>query len=68
MTSLLHIEELQAEVDVRAFDMQGVTFVRAGNMLALTIPGLAEGRPSLIVRVERRREMSGAMKSLFLKG
>lgn len=45
---LLHLEELQQEVDVRSYDMQGVELLRSGKFLALAVPGLAEARPSVL--------------------
>ncbi|KAG2499969.1 hypothetical protein HYH03_002254 [Edaphochlamys debaryana] len=45
---LLWLEELQHEVDVRQYDMEGETVSRAGRLFALQVPGLAENRPSVL--------------------
>ncbi|XP_035677058.1 putative helicase MOV-10 [Branchiostoma floridae] len=45
---LLHMEEVQMEVDIRRYDMQGAVMSRKGNMLLLKVPGLAENRPSVL--------------------
>ncbi|XP_078678948.1 putative helicase MOV-10 [Branchiostoma floridae x Branchiostoma belcheri] len=45
---LLHMEEVQMEVDIRRYDMQGAVMTRSGNMLQLKVPGLAENRPSVL--------------------
>ncbi|KAI9194377.1 hypothetical protein LWI28_005431 [Acer negundo] len=46
--TLLIMEELQLEEDMRAYDMENVTMRRKGQFLALVVPGLAERRPSLV--------------------
>lgn len=48
-STLLHAEELQIEVDMREFDMEGVNMNVCGEFLSLNVPGLAEGRPSLLI-------------------
>jgi helicase MOV-10 len=47
---LLHLEELQQETDVRAYDIEGATLSTGGNgkLLGLLVPGLAEARPSVM--------------------
>lgn len=46
---LLYIEELQQEIDVRTYDMEGVELLKSGrHLLALNVPGLAEARPSVL--------------------
>ncbi|NXQ19914.1 SDE3 helicase, partial [Peucedramus taeniatus] len=45
---LLHLEEIQMEVDIRRYDMQDVTMVKEGTLLVLDVPGVAENRPSLL--------------------
>ncbi|KAK2550951.1 putative helicase mov-10-B.1 [Acropora cervicornis] len=50
-STLLHIEEHQMQVDIRHYDMEDATLVPDGQrrgLLALKVPGLAEGRPSVI--------------------
>ncbi|KAA0040814.1 putative RNA helicase SDE3 [Cucumis melo var. makuwa] len=47
--TLLNMEEIQLEEDMRAYDMELVTMKRKGhNFLSLEVPGLAERRPSLV--------------------
>lgn len=46
--TLLHIEELQMEVDIRHYDMEDATLTPEGHFLVLKVPGLAESRPSVI--------------------
>ncbi|XP_070558236.1 putative helicase MOV-10 [Ptychodera flava] len=48
MSKLLHIEEIQMEVDIRRYDMTGVTMEKKGRLLKLRVPGLAENRPSVL--------------------
>ncbi|NWS75650.1 SDE3 helicase, partial [Crotophaga sulcirostris] len=45
---LLHLEEIQMEVDIRRYDMQDVTMVQDGALLVLDVPGVAENRPSVL--------------------
>ncbi|NXA75521.1 SDE3 helicase, partial [Thryothorus ludovicianus] len=49
---LLHLEEIQMEVDIRRYDMQDVTMVQERALLVLDVrrgvPGVAESRPSLL--------------------
>ncbi|XP_014748939.1 PREDICTED: putative helicase MOV-10 [Sturnus vulgaris] len=45
---LLHLEEIQMEVDIRRYDMQDVTMVQDRGLLVLDVPGVAENRPSLL--------------------
>ncbi|NXQ26217.1 SDE3 helicase, partial [Alaudala cheleensis] len=45
---LLHLEEIQMEVDIRRYDMQDVTMVQERGLLVLHVPGVAENRPSLL--------------------
>lgn len=45
---LLHLEELQQEVDVRSYDMQNAELFISGKLIALEVPGLAEARPSVL--------------------
>lgn len=46
--TLLIMEEIQLEEDMRSHDMECVTMRRKGNYLSLVVPGLAERRPSLV--------------------
>ncbi|XP_029769683.1 helicase MOV-10 [Terrapene carolina triunguis] len=48
---LLHLEELQMEVDIRRYDMQDVPMVKDTQnkrLLILEVPGVAENRPSVL--------------------
>ncbi|XP_025933117.1 putative helicase MOV-10 [Apteryx rowi] len=45
---LLHLEEIQMEVDIRRYDMQDVTMVQDRELLVLDVPGVAENRPSVL--------------------
>ncbi|NXH43973.1 SDE3 helicase, partial [Dicaeum eximium] len=45
---LLHLEEIQMEVDIRRYDMQDVTMVQERALLVLDVPGVAENRPSVL--------------------
>ncbi|XP_035236644.1 putative helicase mov-10-B.2 isoform X2 [Anguilla anguilla] len=48
---LLHLEEIQMEVDIKKYDMHNAPMVRdAANkrLLALDVPGVAENRPSVL--------------------
>ncbi|NXD26131.1 SDE3 helicase, partial [Spelaeornis formosus] len=45
---LLHLEEIQMEVDIRRYDMKDVTMVQERALLVLDVPGVAENRPSLL--------------------
>ncbi|KAI8771706.1 helicase Mov10l1, partial [Biomphalaria glabrata] len=49
MSTLLYFEEIQMHLDIQEFNMTRVVLHPAGEYLALTVPGLAEGRPSLLV-------------------
>ncbi|XP_008567172.1 PREDICTED: LOW QUALITY PROTEIN: putative helicase Mov10l1 [Galeopterus variegatus] len=46
-STLLWLEEIHAEIELKEYNMSGITLKRNGNLLILEIPGLAEGRPSL---------------------
>ncbi|CAH1265716.1 MOV10L1 [Branchiostoma lanceolatum] len=46
---LLHLEELQMEMDIHEFDMINESLQPCGEYLSLTVPGLAEGRPSVLI-------------------
>ncbi|GLJ29187.1 hypothetical protein SUGI_0575620 [Cryptomeria japonica] len=49
-STLLHLEELQMQEDINAYDMDNVTMKSSGEYLVLKVPGLSEKRPSLIYR------------------
>ncbi|XP_029061582.1 RNA helicase Mov10l1 [Monodon monoceros] len=46
-STLLWLEELHAEIELKEYSMSGVTLKRNGDLLVLEVPGLAESRPSL---------------------
>ncbi|XP_013385978.1 RNA helicase Mov10l1 [Lingula anatina] len=48
-STLLHLEEIQMEIEIRDYDLESVTLRRVGEYLALAVPGLAEGRPSVAI-------------------
>jgi helicase MOV-10 len=45
---LLWAMESQNNVDIQLFDMENVSLTRVGNAMLLSVPGLAEGRPSVL--------------------
>ncbi|XP_063251074.1 RNA helicase Mov10l1 [Prinia subflava] len=47
-STLLWLEEIQAEMDLKDYYMTGVTLKRNGNLLVLEVPGVEEGRPRLV--------------------
>ncbi|XP_035749610.1 RNA helicase Mov10l1 [Egretta garzetta] len=47
-STLLWLEEIHAEMEIKDFNMSGVTLKRSGNLLVLEVPGVEEGRPHLI--------------------
>ncbi|NXJ11177.1 M10L1 helicase, partial [Odontophorus gujanensis] len=46
-STLLWLEEIHQEMEIKNFDMCGVTLKRSGNVLVLEVPGVEEGRPNL---------------------
>ncbi|KAF8689719.1 His Kinase A (phosphoacceptor) domain, partial [Rhizoctonia solani] len=48
-SNLVHAEHIQAEIDLKEFDMDDITLQRTNNSYRLTVPGLSEKRPSVIV-------------------
>ncbi|NWH79231.1 M10L1 helicase, partial [Piaya cayana] len=61
---LLHLEEIQSEVDIRRYDMQDAAMVQDKALLVLSVPGVAESRPSvlkgdhLLVHLSSERDVS----------
>ncbi|NXT44384.1 M10L1 helicase, partial [Pelecanoides urinatrix] len=47
-STLLWLEEIHAEMEIKDFNMSGVTLKKNGNFLVLEVPGVEEGRPHLI--------------------
>jgi DNA polymerase III delta prime subunit len=45
---LLHASEYQSSLDIQLFDMEEAELIREGRYFLLTVPGLAEGRPSVL--------------------
>ncbi|KAM6108339.1 LOW QUALITY PROTEIN: helicase MOV-10 [Pterocles gutturalis] len=45
---LLHLEEIQMEVDIRRYDMQDAPMVQDRGLLVLDVPGVSENRPSVL--------------------
>ncbi|GAB6020040.1 hypothetical protein CHUAL_002787 [Chamberlinius hualienensis] len=48
-SALLHLEEIQQVVEMNKYNMTNVTLKKEDGFLALEIPHLSEGRPSVIV-------------------
>ncbi|KAL7982718.1 hypothetical protein Chor_010316 [Crotalus horridus] len=46
-STLLWLEEIHSEAELKEFAMCGVTLKKNGNFLVLEVPGILEGRPSL---------------------
>ncbi|XP_065521266.1 RNA helicase Mov10l1 isoform X4 [Lathamus discolor] len=46
-STLLWLEEINEEMEIKDFNMSGVTLKRSGNFLVLEVPGVEEGRPRL---------------------
>lgn len=46
-STLLWLEEIHSEAELKEFAMCGVTLKKNGNFLVLEVPGVIEGRPSL---------------------
>lgn len=49
LTTLVQLEEVEFDVNLKMYDMDSATLNRKGQFLVLEVPGLAEGRPSLLV-------------------
>ncbi|KAK3042186.1 hypothetical protein RJ639_001306 [Escallonia herrerae] len=49
-TTLVNMEEIKLEEDMRSYDMECVYMRSKGQFLTLEVPGLAEKRPSLVCR------------------
>ncbi|XP_009997745.1 PREDICTED: putative helicase Mov10l1 [Chaetura pelagica] len=47
-STLLWLEDICAEMEIKDFNMSGVTLKRNGDFLVLEVPGVEEGRPHLI--------------------
>ncbi|XP_065066757.1 RNA helicase Mov10l1-like [Rhopilema esculentum] len=49
LDALLFAEEIEMEEEMREFDLEKVTLRQMGEYLVLAVPGLAEGRPSVLI-------------------
>ncbi|KAM4748890.1 RNA helicase Mov10l1 [Rhinophrynus dorsalis] len=47
MSTLIWLEDIHAEMEIKEFSLSGVCLKKRGGFLILEVPGLAEGRPSL---------------------
>merc|ERR1719239_1037510 len=67
---LLHCEQHQEERDVRFFDMKAVNLKLelASGLLVVEVPGLAEGRPSLLRGDKLYIRESGGSKMVEYEG
>lgn len=65
---LLHLEEIQMMIDIRQFDLERVCLKHAGEYLALKVPGLAEGRPSVLVGDKVYASAPGESETPLLEG
>ncbi|XP_022081029.1 RNA helicase Mov10l1-like [Acanthaster planci] len=48
-SALLHLEEIEMDEGMREFDMDRASMRPRGEFLSLEVPGLAEGRPSVLI-------------------
>uniref|UniRef100_A0A8C4KE71 RNA helicase n=1 Tax=Dromaius novaehollandiae TaxID=8790 RepID=A0A8C4KE71_DRONO len=48
-STLLWLEEIHTEMEIKDYNMSGITLKRNGNSLVLEVPGVEEGRPSLSI-------------------
>ena len=48
-SALLFLEELAIEAEINSFRLSGVTLTRRGEFLVLNVPGLSDGKPSLLI-------------------
>lgn len=60
-STLLWLEEIEAEMNIKDYYMSGVTLKRNGNLLVLEVPGVEEGRPRLIPGRNKCEIKSNAM-------
>ncbi|NXT75568.1 M10L1 helicase, partial [Zapornia atra] len=47
-STLLWLEDIHLEMEMKDFNMSGVTLKRNGSLLVLEVPGVGEGRPRLV--------------------
>ncbi|XP_033105500.1 RNA helicase Mov10l1-like isoform X2 [Anneissia japonica] len=48
-STLLHLEEIKMEIDIRKYDLERESLRNRGEYLVMSVDGLAEGRPSVLV-------------------
>lgn len=63
-STLLWLEEIQAEMDLKDYYMSGVILKRNGNLLVLEVPGVEEGRPRLVPG-RNEHEINGMLICIF---
>ncbi|ORY92487.1 P-loop containing nucleoside triphosphate hydrolase protein [Leucosporidium creatinivorum] len=65
-SKLLYIEQVQEEIDVRRYDLEAVKLDRHNHILYyLAVPGLAEGRPSVMKGDSIKVQKSGSGERWF---
>uniref|UniRef100_A0A2I3HT99 RNA helicase n=1 Tax=Nomascus leucogenys TaxID=61853 RepID=A0A2I3HT99_NOMLE len=52
-STLLWLEEIYAEMELKEYNMSGIILRRNGDLLVLEVPGLAEGRPFSLRRCDK---------------
>ena len=75
-SKLLHVEELQMEVDIAKYQMENAKLNKPKerkdqNYLALNVPGLAEKRPSLVrgdQLLVRKVQIDGSLEKTMYQG
>ncbi|KAG8705367.1 hypothetical protein FRC11_009093 [Ceratobasidium sp. 423] len=67
-SNLVHAEHIQAETDLQDFDMDDVTLQQANKSYRLTVPGLSEGRPSVIERDSIKIHPHSEPEKVWYKG
>uniref|UniRef100_A0A8C8RZ08 RNA helicase Mov10l1 n=1 Tax=Pelusios castaneus TaxID=367368 RepID=A0A8C8RZ08_9SAUR len=67
LSTLLWLEEIHADMEIKEFSMSGVILKKNGNFLVLEVPGLAEGRPSLCTGDDPILWSTSAFKSCAFK-
>ncbi|CAE6495202.1 unnamed protein product [Rhizoctonia solani] len=67
-SSIVHAEHIQAETDLKDFDMDDVILQQANTSYRLTVPGLSEGRPSVIERDRIKIHPHSEPEKVWYKG
>ncbi|KAL8277927.1 hypothetical protein RQP46_009746 [Phenoliferia psychrophenolica] len=68
MHNLLWMEELQEADDITRYDMNGAKLTLRGRTYFLTVPGLAEKRPSVLIGDSIKVRASGSAAERFYEG